>query len=290
MSQAYIFELSAQSFPQSALQNSFQIPVVVEFMGVWSGPCVAMADRLSALAEEFAGSFIFAKVDIDEQQTLREQYKIENIPTLLVLRNGEEVQREVGELTEPELRQLLRSHGVFRESDVLREQAREKHMAGDTPSAIALLTQAIKADPSNLRVAMDMVQVFIDIGELSQAQSLFDRLPPSVGQSDTGQSLAWQLKFGELAAATDGLPALQQRVDEGKADAQARFDLAICLVAAHRIDQALEQLFQIQQTEPDFREGAAREMIGVLASNLSSSDPEAAAQYRRRLANLLSEA
>ena len=288
--QSYIFELSASSFSASAVQNSFQLPVLVEFMAVWSGPCVLMADRLAALADEFAGDFVFAKVDIDEQQALREQYQVENVPTLVVLRNGEEVRREVGELPDPELRALLREFGVFRASDEQREQARQLHMAGDTHGAVMLLTQAIKADPSNTRIALDMVQIFVDMGELTQAQALFDRLPEAERTADTGKSLLAQIKFASLAAQTDSLDRLQAHVEANPHDSGARFDLAIRQVAGHAPDEAMDQLFQIQQADPGFRDGAAREMISLLSNMLAASDPEAASAYRRRLANLLNSA
>jgi putative thioredoxin len=65
-----------------------------------------------------------------------------------VFKDGKEVQREEGELQAEELRILLKHYGVFRESDNIREQSREKHIAGDTQAAIILLTQAISSDPS----------------------------------------------------------------------------------------------------------------------------------------------
>lgn len=285
-SQAYIFELSEKSFAASALQNSYQIPVLVEFMGVWSGPCISMADRLSQLATEFAGQFIFAKVDIDEQQALREQYKIENVPTLLVFRNGSEVQREVGELSEDDLRRMLKDYGIYSAAEEMRKQAREKHMAGDTEGAILALTEAIKSEPGNVRVAMDMVQIFLDIGQLEQAQGLFNRLPEAVREHPSGRSLMAQIKFASLAAQTDGEAALRERLNDNPTDHEARFDLSLCRVAAHDIKEAMDLLFEIQSADANYREGAAKEMIGLLANMLSDSDPDAANDYRRRLANL----
>lgn len=146
--------------------NSHRLPVVVEFMGVWSEPSVAMSDLFASLATVFAGEFIFAKVDTDEKTELRDEYEIKNIPTLIIFKNGELPRKEVGQLQEAEARALLRDLGVFRVSDVNREQAREKHLAGDTSAAILMLSEAIKQDPSNTRIAMDMVQIFIDINEL----------------------------------------------------------------------------------------------------------------------------
>ena len=284
-----IFEVSQNNFEDLVIHNSSHLPVVVEFMGVWSEPCIKTEYALSDLAKEFPGDFIFAKIDIDEQGELKDQFSIVNIPTILVFKDGNEVQREEGELRSEELRVLLKHYGVYRESDELREQAREKHLAGDTQSAVMLLTQAITSDPSNVRVALDMAQIFIDMGEIDQAQSLFDKLPESAQKLDIGLSISSQLNFIRLAQNTAGKTTLQAQVANSPDDYQARFDLAVCLFAEYEIDKGMEELFYIQQNQADFKEGAAREMIGMVCNMLTNSNPDQSNAYRRRLANLLSE-
>jgi putative thioredoxin len=282
----YIFELSESTFDSSALQNSHQIPVLALFMGVWSGPCIATSDRIADLAQEFAGKFILAKIDIDEQQGLRDHYNIENVPTLVVLHNGEEVHREVGELQVADLGTLLKQNGIYRQSDDLREQARAEHMAGNTQQAILLLTQAIQSDPSNVRVALDMVQIFLDIEEWEQAKGLFARLPDKVKQDGLGQSIVNQLRFVDLAETTAGIESLSQQVISEPDNWQAHFDLALCFLARLNSDEAVEHLFTIQEKAPDFSEGAARELIGLLANMWAEGSPDAAKQLRQRLANM----
>lgn len=283
----YIFEISKNSFSSSVIQNSHKIPVFVEFMGVWSDICGQLENSLTNLAKEFAGQFIFAKVDIDEQAELREEYQISNVPTLKIFKDGEEVLNLEGMLEEQELRVLLKSQGVFRESDEMRELARQKHMSGETVEAISLLTQAIQKDPSNTRVAMDMVQIFLDIGELAQAQSLFERLPESDRNSDTGRALFGQITFKQHAAKTEGKETLQARIDANADDYDARFDLAICLVAEHQYEQAIDALFTIFEKEPGYKEGAAREMIINLTNRLAVNDQELAQKFRRKLGGTL---
>ena len=78
---------------------------------------------------------------------------MENAPTLKVFRSGLVVQTEEGMLQKEELQALLRSYGIYRLSDALRQQARQKHMTGETVEAITLLTQAIRQDPTKTRVA-----------------------------------------------------------------------------------------------------------------------------------------
>ena len=287
--EVFVFEVSEKSFNRSVILNSNKIPVLVEFMGVWSEPCVLMADLFAGLAKEFAEQFIFAKVDIDEQPGLREQFKIEDVPTLIIFKNGQTVRPEVGQLQETEARSLLKDLGIFHQSDLMREEAREKHLSGDTSAAILLLTEAIQKDPQNTRIAMDMVQIFIDLGQLEDAQSLFNRVPEQDRKSEMGRALTGQLLFMNLATKTEGMDKLSQRLEQDETDHAARFDLAICQVAQHKHQDALENLLVIQKAEPTFKEGAAKELISALSNMLSPRHPELAQEYRRKLANILSE-
>ena len=278
-----IFEVSKSNFNTSVVLNSHKLPVVVEFMGVWSGPCIQMSDNLSALATEFSGQFVFAKVDVDEQPELMKDYAVENVPTLKVFKDGEVVRTEEGLLKDAELRELLKLYGVYNQSDELRNEARQKHMSGDTMGAVGLLTQAIKDDPKNTRIALDMVQIFLDINELEQAKGLFNRLPESDKLSDMGKSLLGQLTFKDLASKTVGKEQLQIRLNENADDFDARFDLATCLVAEHSYTDAMDNLFVIFEKNPEYKDGASKEMIISLTNMLSENEPELAKEFRQRM-------
>lgn len=252
---AFIFEVSNKNFNSSVILNSYKLPVIAEFMGVWSGPCIQTADTLSKLATEFKGQFIFAKVDVDEQPELKETYDVKNIPTLKIFKDGEVVRTEEGLLKEDELRELLKTYGVYRQSDETRESARQKHMQGDTIEAITMLTKAIQEDPINTRLAMDMVQIFLDINEIEQAKSLFNRLPEHDRQSDMGKTLLGQLTFKELASNTDGKEQLQTKIIENADDYDAIFDFSICLIAEHNYQKAVDNLFVVFDQKPEYKGG-----------------------------------
>ncbi|MDH5376904.1 MAG: tetratricopeptide repeat protein, partial [Gammaproteobacteria bacterium] len=273
-------------FQSTVIDNSSQIPVLVMFMGVWSEHCMAMDEKLISLAKEFAGQFIFAKVDIDEQQELRKQYKIENVPVLKIFNSRQVVGTEEGLMSDDELRAVLKPLGIFRESDQLREQAREKHIQGNTVEAVKLLTQAIQMDPKNTRVAMDMVQIFIDSNEVAQAESLFKRLPEKDKASDSGRLLQGQIMFKGLAAKTDGETRLLERLANNPDDHNAAFDLSICLIARNEYKDGIEKLIQIVKREPDYRDGAARELAISIINMLAPNEPELAATFRRQLGSL----
>lgn len=285
--EVFVFEVNQKSFDQYVLLNSHKIPVIVEFMGVWSGPCVAMELLFSGLAKEFAEQFIFAKVDIDEQQELRKEHKIENVPTIMVFKDGKLVRTETGELKDAEARQLLKDFGVFHQSDLMREQAREKHLAGDTHAAIIQLTEAIQADPSNTRVAMDMVQIFMDMGELDQANGLLNRLPAACLESDIGKALKGQLALATFAEKLDSIETLQAKLDKKANDLDARFDLSIRQISQYQNNEAMDNLFYIITENADYKDGAAKEMIITVTNTIAQVDNDQAQTLRRKLANLL---
>jgi thioredoxin-like negative regulator of GroEL len=131
-----------------------------------------------------------------------------------------------------------------------------------------------------------MVQIFLDIEEWGQAKGLFARLPDKVKQDGLGQSIVNQLRFVDLAEKTAGIESLRQQVISEPDNWQVHFDLALCLLARLNSDEAVEHLFTIQEKAPDFLDGAARELIGLLANMWAEGSPDAAKQLRQRLANI----
>ena len=285
--QAIIFEVSERSFEKYVIGNSSKVPVFVAFIAIWSEPCIRMSDMLENLAREFPEQFIVAKVDTEENEQLKEQYKIDNVPTLKIFVDGKEVTSEEGALNEDEARALLKGFGIVNESEELRLQARSHHIQGETSQAIMLLSKAMQQDSTNTRVAMDMVQIFIDLGETEQAVGLFNQLPDSTKNSTTGQSLSGQLWIIELAGKTAGLQTLKETILLEPDNYDARFDYAICEIAGHNYQQALDHLLHIQQNNADYKEGAAREMIVTIINTLAPNNPEVAQQYRTQLGTLL---
>ena len=89
-----VVHLTSEDFDEAA--NGASVPMLVDFWAPWCGPCRMMAPVLEDLAEEYDGRAIIAKVNTDENQDLAIRFGIRGIPSLLIMKDGEEVERIVG--------------------------------------------------------------------------------------------------------------------------------------------------------------------------------------------------
>lgn len=99
-----VIEITAENFEQEVMQSDK--PVLLDFWAVWCGPCQMLSPLVDEVAEEREDIKI-GKINVDEQQELAVKYQVMSIPTLLVMKNGELVNRSVGLISKDQILDLL---------------------------------------------------------------------------------------------------------------------------------------------------------------------------------------
>ncbi len=103
----YVLDVTQEEFEEKVLRASLQVPVLVDFWAEWCGPCKQLSPILERLADEAAGAWILAKVDVDANQELSTQLQIQSIPAVFLALGGRLVPGFQGALPEAQLRDFL---------------------------------------------------------------------------------------------------------------------------------------------------------------------------------------
>lgn len=277
----FIFEVTEANFQQYVLQNSFQVPVLVDFWAAWCQPCQTLMPMLARLAEEYAGGFLLAKVNSDEQQTLAAQHGVRSLPTVKVFRDGQVVDEFMGALPESEVRAVIDRH-VVRESDKLHQQAIMAVNGGETENGLELLRQAHDMDPGNLKVARDLALLMANAGDRDGARAVLEALPAGDRENDEIKSLLSQLKYADLADELPDPAELQARLERNPGDTEAAYELAVHAMMSGQYEDAMQRLLGIIMRDRAFRDDIARKTLLEIFDMLGSDDP-LVKRYRGRL-------
>lgn len=286
MSQAYIADVNAQNFQQVVIDNSAHLSVLVDFWAPWCAPCKAVMPMLEKLAQELAGQFILAKVNIDDNPELANQFGIRSVPSFKLYKQGQVVAELNGGQTEKAFRDLLEAH-IDRPSDALRQQAAQAFAQGQVDNALLLLKQAAELDPLNYNVHLDLVKMYLQSGHLDKATDLFHKLPEQARQSTEGKGLVGILRFAQIMQTSEDLPTLQNKLAQNPNDPQALYHFASILVMHQEYEKALQTLLKLFSVAREYEEGAAQKGLITLFDMLNDSEPGLVKTYRRKLQGLM---
>ncbi len=280
----HIFDANQDNFHRLVIEASAQAPVLVDFWAAWCGPCQSLMPVLAKLANEYVGKFRLVKVNSDEQQALAQQYGVRSLPTVKIFRHGDIVDEFMGALPESAVREFIDRH-IERESDALRQQAREQLAAGNAEAARRLLVQAVEVDPEVGENRIELAAVLAAAGEFDAAEAVLDAIN-GAEQNAAVCSLRKRIEYARLASEFPDVEALQQRLAQNPGDLEARLALAAHALADSQYEQALQQFLEIMQCDRSFRDDAGHKGLLATFSILGNADP-LVQQYRRKMASLL---
>lgn len=103
-----VVEITESNFG-TAVEKATQ-PVLLDFWAEWCGPCIQMGPLIEQVADELNGKVVVGKVNIDNERNLGIKFNIRSIPTLVVVKNGQEVRRQVGLVPKGQILSLLEEH------------------------------------------------------------------------------------------------------------------------------------------------------------------------------------
>lgn len=283
----FVFEANTQNFAQLVIQNSRQVPVLVDFFADWCQPCKTLTPILTKLIDEYRGAFILVKVNTDQNQALAAQLGVRSLPTVKLFKEGKIVDEFMGALPEAEIRKFLNKHRT-RPTEPYRQQALMMKDEGDLAGAMNLMGQVLQHEPDFHEAAIDLAGMLLESGEVNQAEALLNQIPEASVKPELIQKLRSDIKLARLKEQSEGQDTseLEQRIAQNPQDYAAMLELAKIRVAQGCTEEGLELYLTVMKADRSFGDDAGRQGLIASFDLLGASDP-LVKKYRSKMFSLL---
>ena len=284
-----IKDVTEASFMADVIEASQTVPVIVDFWATWCGPCKTLGPMLEAAVIAAGGKVRMAKVDVDKNQRIAAQLRIQSIPTVYAFWQGQPVDGFQGAVPASELKAFvdrvsaLAGDGGLAEAIQAAEDMLTEGAANDAAETFAAI---LEEDPENAVAYGGLVRAHLALSNLDQAESLIAAAPSAIAKSKDLDAVRAQLELAKQAANAGPEAELRAAVQADPGNHQARFDLAAALLAAGNQKEAVDELLELFRRDREWNDGAAKTQLFTIFEALKPQDPIVLAG-RRRLSSMI---
>lgn len=284
-----IIDVDSSSFEQVVLKGSQGKTIVVDFWAPWCEPCKTLTPILEDVVTQLGANVVLAKVNVDENQDLAMALRVQSIPAVKIVKDGQLVDEFTGAVPREQIEQMLRKHvpdappSEEEELADLCDTARLQLEAGDLLNAEQLYAKALEENADNGAALVGMARLrLLQGGDETAVREFVGRIEMGTTQWEQGQALLTHLEFLHLCQEAGGRQACAERLLASPEDNEARYLLGCCAAVAGDYDSALKEWFSIMESHPNFRDGAAKDAMVSVFHLLGRQHP-AVDDYPQRL-------
>ncbi|MEM8537036.1 MAG: co-chaperone YbbN [Pseudomonadota bacterium] len=287
-----IKDVTEADFMAEVVEASQTVPVIVDFWAPWCGPCKTLGPQLEAAVLKAKGAVKMAKVNVDENQMIAGQLRVQSIPTVYAFWQGQPVDAFQGAVPPSEIDAFVErvvktaggdASGGLDDAVAAAQEMLEQGAVADAAQTFAAILQE---DGENAQAYAGLVSSYVALEDLDQAEAILNGAPAAIASSPEMEAAHAQLALAKQAADAGPVGDLRAAVEASPDDHQARFDLAQALHAAGQTEDAVAELLELFRRDRAWNEEAAKTQLFTIFDALKPNDPIVLAG-RRKLSSMI---
>ena len=284
-------DVNMDNFMAEVIDGSAKMPIVVQFWAPWCGPCKQLGPLLEKVVAAAKGKVKMVRINIDENQQIAQQMRVQSVPTVYGFFNGQPVDGFAGAQPESTLKQfidkLVAAGGSGPDVAAMVEAANSLLEIQDYDNAMAQYHEIMAADPESPDGLAGMIRCMVGMKDIDGAREIVDQLDDEFRDKPAMVIAINSLELAEKAAgAAGGLAQARAAVDADPNDLAARQELALALFATGEQAESMEQLLESIRIDRAWNDAAARMQLLEFFKTLGPANRDVMAA-RRKLSTLL---
>jgi putative thioredoxin len=287
-----IKDVSEATFMQDVVEASQTVPVIVDFWAPWSGPCKTLGPALEAAVTKAKCAVMMAKVNVDENQMIAGQMRVQSIPTVYAFWQGQPIDGFQGALPPSEIeafvKRVVESAGGSADGGLAEaiEAAEEMLAEGAVADAAQTFAAILGEDPLNAAAFGGLARAHLALDDVDQAEAVLNGAPVEIADAPEIEAARAQIELARQAQNAGPVAELRAQVDADADNHQARFDLAQALHATGDAEAAVAELLELFRRDREWNDGAAKAQLFTIFEALKPNDP-VVLNGRRKLSSLI---
>jgi putative thioredoxin len=279
MDSNFIFEANSSNFQKNVIEASLNKPIVVDFWAPWCSPCKELMPLLEQKTNDSNGSFLLAKVNVDENPAIAGQLGIQTVPMVVAFFGGRPVDGFAGAQTSSFIDEFIKrieNLSPNNEENSINEtlsNAQNLLDENNISSALPMFSKVLEVDEQNENAIVGILNCYLKLGDLETAKKFLSAIDTDLLENPKIRGITNAIELLEDSGEIEEISKLENALEQNPDNFDARFQYAKALFAGGNGEQAMNELLYIVKKDISWNEGAAKSQIIKIFEALGITNP-----------------